>query len=215
MTLKSKRIWERTDHEMYKMWFMHESNGPYNRVCHLRIIFFYFCLVVFVVLYSHFLLLPSIFPQCLHCTAPCDSYLERCSIKKKLYLLYSLTLTLIISLIFIFPGYWLKTPCWLNPLSFQTWRDTQREHFPTTTVNTWRQEERKTSSSGWRTQKGTGECALCLRYLFNESYFCTNQIIYSQVFLLKFTVCLWYCIWTISGTLNQLKLISKSSSIKW
>lgn len=42
-------------------------------------------------------------------------------------------------------------------LSSQTWRGTQRERFPMTTVNTWRQEERKTLFSGWRIPKGMGE----------------------------------------------------------
>lgn len=50
------------------------------------------------------------------------------------------------------------------PLSSQTWRGTQREHFPMTTANTWKQEEPKTLSSGWRIQKGTGECIKMLQW---------------------------------------------------
>lgn len=61
-----------------------------------------------------------------------------------------------------FLGYWLKTPFSAKPLRSKTWRDTQREHFPMTTANTWRREEHKTLFSGWKTQKGTGEyrCSL-------------------------------------------------------
>ena len=60
--------------------------------------------------------------------------------------------------LFFFVGYSVKTHCSMIPLSSQTWRGTQREHFPMTTVNTWKQEEHKTLSSGWKTQKEMGEC---------------------------------------------------------
>lgn len=54
----------------------------------------------------------------------------------------------------------MRTPCWLNQLSSQAWRDIRRVHFPTTTVNTWRHDEHKTLSSGSRTPRETGERTL-------------------------------------------------------
>lgn len=63
-----------------------------------------------------------------------------------------------------FPGYWMKTLCWLNPVSSQTWRDIQRGPFPTTTVNTSRRGGRRTLSSGWRTQREMGESASTFVY---------------------------------------------------
>lgn len=53
----------------------------------------------------------------------------------------------------------MKTRSWLNPVSSQTWRDIQRGPSPTTTVNTSRRGGRRTLSSGWRTQRETGESA--------------------------------------------------------
>lgn len=64
----------------------------------------------------------------------------------------------------------MKTLHRLNPLISQTWRDIRRERSPTTTANTWRQEEHKTLSSGWRTQRGTGECTLLFIVLFSKMW---------------------------------------------